>query len=87
MAHLFATTSLLWLIRAGKKFGYQDWAHCKFQVSKIVSNSDLRRSMRFYREMPGTSRVIPFLVRLNLSSLLCAYFKYKAIVKKLRYAR
>lgn len=87
MAHLFATTSLLWLLRAGKKFGYQDWAYCKFQVSQIVSNSDLRRSMRFYREMPGTSRVIPFLVRLNLSTLLCVYFKFKAIVKKLRYAR
>ena len=81
MAHLFATTSLLWLIRAGKKFGYQDWAYCKFQVFKIVSNSDLRRSMRFYIEMPGTSRVIPFLVRLNLSSWLCVYFKIKAIVK------
>jgi hypothetical protein len=87
IAHLFATTSLLWLIRAGKKFGYQDWACCMLKVSQIVSNSNLRRSMRFYREMPGTSRVIPFLVRLNLSSLLCAYFKYKAIVKKLRYAR
>ncbi len=86
-AHLFATTSLLWLIRTGKKFGYKDWAYCKFQVSQIVSNSDLSRSIRFYREMPGTSRIIPFLVRLNLSSLLCVYFKIKAIVKNLSYAK
>jgi len=81
MAHLFATTSLLWLIRVGKKFRHKDWAYCKFKVAQIVSNSDLRRSMRFYREMPGTSRIIPFLVRLNLDSLLCLYFKFKAIVK------
>ena len=87
MDHLFATTSLLWLIRAGKKFGYQDWACCMLKVSQIVSNSNLRRSMRFYREMPGTSRVIPFLVRLNLRSLLCVYFKSKAIVKNLGYTR
>jgi glycosyltransferase EpsJ len=86
-AHLFATTALLWLIRAGKKFGYQDWAYCEFKVSQIVSNSNLRRSMRFYREMPGTSRIIPFLVRLNLSSLLCVYFKIKAIVKNLSCAK
>ena len=84
--HLFATTSLLWLIRAGKKFVYHDWAYCKLQVSQIVSNSDLRRAMRFYRAMPSTSRVIPFLVRMNLISLLCVYLKIKAIVKNLPYA-
>ena len=84
VAHLFATTSLLWLIRAGKKFGYQDWAYCKLKVSQIVSNSNLRRSMRFYRQMPGTSRAIPFFVRLNLRSLLCVYLKFNAIVKELR---
>jgi glycosyltransferase involved in cell wall biosynthesis len=80
--HLFATTTLLWLIRVGKKFGYYDWANCKFKVSQIVNNSDLGRSMRFYREMPGTSRVIPFLVRLKLITLLCCYFRFKAIINK-----
>jgi len=85
-AHLFATTSLLWLIRAGGKFGYKDWAYCKLKVFQIVSNSDLRNAMRFYCVMPGTSRAIPFLVRLNLSSLLCIYLKIKAIVKNLSYA-
>jgi len=85
-AHLFATTSLLWLIRTGKKFGYQNWASCKLLVSHIVSNPNLRCSMRFYREMPGTSRVIPFLVRLNSIRLLCLYFKINLIVKRFPYA-
>lgn len=80
MAHLFATTSLLWLIRTGKKFRYKDWAYCKSQVSQIISNSDLRQSMHFYRAMPGTSRVIPFLVRLNLINLLCFYIKYIKLI-------
>lgn len=84
-AHLFATTSLLWLIRTGKKFRYQNWASCRSLVSQIVNNQNLLCSMRFYRQMPGTSRVIPFLVRLNLISLLCLYFKTKALVKRLPY--
>jgi glycosyltransferase involved in cell wall biosynthesis len=84
-AHLFATTSLLWLIRTGKKFGYHNWASCKSLVSRIVNNQNLRCSMRFYRQMPGTSRVIPFLVRLNSISLLCLYFKIKATFKRLPY--
>jgi len=86
-AHLFATTSLLWLIRVGKKFGSQNWAVCRFLISQIVNNPELRRSLLLYRKMPGTSRVIPFLVKLKLSSFLCVYFKIIAIIKRLPYTK
>jgi len=82
LKHLFATTSLLWLIRAGRRFGGRNWQSCKILVDQIVGNPDLRAAMTCYREMPGTSRVIPYLVKLNLPHLLCIYFKINAMWKK-----
>ena len=78
-SHLLATTSLLWLIRTGKRFGTSDWVSCKILVERIVKNPGFRDAMRDYREMPNTSRIIPNLVRMNLSFLLCLYFKIKSM--------
>jgi len=78
-SHLLATTSLLWLIRTGKRFRKSNWASCKILVERILKNPEFRSAMRDYREMPNTSRIISSLVRMDLSFVLCLYFKIKSM--------
>jgi glycosyltransferase involved in cell wall biosynthesis len=76
-AHLYASSALLWLIRAGKKFGGKDWRSCCTAVDWIVRNESFQKCMKYYRSMPSTSRVLPWLSRMKLSLLITFYFKLR----------
>ena len=76
-AHLYATSALLWLMRSGKKFGAKDWRSCCTAVDRVVQNESFQKCMKYYRVMPATSRVLPWLSRMKFSLLIMVYFKLR----------
>lgn len=73
--HLYATIYVLWVLRAAKSIAQVGSLYNS--IGKYIDAKAVQSSMRYYVRMPGTSWVVPLLVRLKMQLFLTAYLRLK----------
>lgn len=75
--HLVATTALLWLIRTGRKFSRLTWNDRVDITRRYLSSETVRNCMKHYQIMSGTSKLLPFLYKINSPLLVVLFFSFR----------